>query len=70
MNLRQNQITVEELLRNPKSKVILEREFPQFMKMPFVQIAGKMTLQQVLSLNKGYVSLNQINRVLKELEAI
>ncbi|WMJ23966.1 hypothetical protein RBG61_04665 [Paludicola sp. MB14-C6] len=70
MNLKQNQITVEELLRNPQAKAILQKELPEIMKLSLVKMAGKMTLQQVLEMNKGYVPSNQVNRILKQLEQI
>jgi hypothetical protein len=70
MNLRQNQITIGELLNHPIAKEVLEKELPQFAKKPYIQMASKMTLQQVLMMNKGHVPLNHVNRIIKELEAI
>ena len=44
MDLRNRQITVGELLDNPKSKAVFQRRFGQFMKHPMVGAARSLSL--------------------------
>ena len=47
MDLRQNQITVGELLQNPRARAVFQRRFGKWMKHPMVQAAHSLTLAQL-----------------------
>lgn len=70
MNLRNGQITLRELLSNPKAYRILQRESPIPLTHPLVRRAGNMTLNQLLGLARGRFPQEQINRILEELKNI
>ncbi len=70
MNLRNGQITLRELLSNPKAYQVLQRESPIPLTHPLVKRAGNMTLNQLLGLAKGRVSQGQVSRILDELKRL
>ena len=47
MDLRQNQITVGELLQDPRARAVFQRRFGKWMKHPMVQAARSLTLGQL-----------------------
>lgn len=67
MNLKDNRITVTELLRNPQANKILQQEFPEIMGSPLIAFAGKMSLQEVLQFAQTSIPQETIQRVLAEL---
>ena len=69
MNLRNNQITVGELLSNPQAEALLRREFPSLFTPSLIRMARGMSLRQVLNY-AGNIPREKISRVLRELEAI
>ena len=68
MDLRNNNITVSELLNNPKSKTILAKEFPDIINSPLISIGRGLTLKAVLGYAKGRYPQDKLNRVLYELQ--
>ena len=50
MDLRNNQITVRELLADPKARQVLARQFPQVINRPIVAKSGSMTLDKAMKL--------------------
>lgn len=68
MDLKNNNITVAELLSNPKSKTILVRNFPQYANHPMISMAGYMPLNKVLGIARGRVPQDLIERTLAELK--
>lgn len=70
MNLNNMNITVGQLLSNPKAKAIMAREFPTLINTPIVKLYSNKSLKQVLSLAKGKVPQDKIQRIIKELEMI
>lgn len=70
MDLRQNKITVQELLNNPKSRAVLNRRFPKVFHMPIMASAGSLTLEQAMSLASAYVPKRVLQEAVKELEAL
>ncbi|MBU5451115.1 hypothetical protein [Acetivibrio sp. MSJd-27] len=70
MNLRNGQITLRELLSNPKAYQILQRESPVPLNHPLVRRAGNMTLNQLLGLARGRIPQGQVNRILEDLRNI
>lgn len=70
MDLRNNKITIGELLSHPKARAIAQREFPQLAASPMMmRMASMMTLQQALGYAGG-LEREQVDRILRELSAI
>ena len=55
MDLRQNQITVGELLQNPRARAVFQRRFGKWMKHPMVQAAHSLTLAQLSEMAAVYL---------------
>ncbi len=70
MNLRNNEITVGEIISNPAANALLTREFPDVMNPFMLQLARSMTLASVLELAKGRYPQEKIDGVLAQLQAI
>ncbi len=70
MDLRNNEITVGEIISNPDAKALLKREFPEVASPIMLQLGKNMTLTAVLELAKGRYPKEKIDRVLAELQAI
>lgn len=70
MDLKNYNITVGELLSNPKSKAVLKAEFPQYVNHPLVNFASYMPLKKVLDYAKGKVPQKKINKTLEKLKQI
>lgn len=70
MDLRQNKITVKELLSDPKSRAVLHRRFPKVFNMPIMASAGSLTLEQAMSLASAYVPKRILVDAVKELESL
>ena len=67
MDLRNNQITVRELLADPKARQVLARQFPQVINRPIVAKSGSMTLDKAMKLGAAYVPKRVIQETLEEL---
>ena len=67
MDLNRNQITLGELLENPKARAVLQRRFPMVMKHPLMGAARTITLEQILSLAREYVPQKKLDEILEEL---
>ena len=65
MDLRNNQITVRELLADPKA-----RQFPQVINRPIVAKSGSMTLDKAMKLGAAYVPKRVIQETLEELRRL
>ena len=70
LDLKRNQITMAELLNNPRSRAVLEKRFGKWAKSPLVQAAGTLTLQQVLELTRAYVPKKDVEDTLQELRRL
>ncbi|MBE7030022.1 MAG: hypothetical protein E7409_01180 [Ruminococcaceae bacterium] len=70
MDLRNNQITVKELLANPQARALIEGEFPGLLQNPVVHMATNMTLQQVLKSAARFTDQQKLDRVLAQLKAL
>ena len=67
MDLRQNQITVGELLQNPRSRAVFQRRFGAWMKHPMVQAAHSLTLSQLSEMAAVYLPKKTIEETPQEL---
>lgn len=70
MNLHNGQITVNELLSNPRARALLARELPSVMNNPLLRMAGEMTLSRVLGVAQGRVPRATVEHVLEQLPAL
>lgn len=71
MNLRNNQITVGEVLQNPRAYMLMQRQFPQLFRSPMMlRRARNMTLQQAMNMASRYVPQSTIQQVVAQLQAI
>lgn len=68
MDLKNNKITVGELLDHPRAKAVLVRRFPLVMKKPLTGAARTVTLEQLVSFLSPYLPSGMINDTLKELK--
>lgn len=70
MDLKNNQITVKEILANPKARSLFQREFPMVMNPRFLHMIQNTSLQVVLEFGKAHVPQAKINRILAELKSL
>ncbi len=70
MDLKNNKITVGELLDDPGARSVLTRRFPKVMKKPLTGAARTVTLEQLVSFFSPYLPGIVINETLKELKKL
>ncbi|MCD8004656.1 MAG: hypothetical protein LUD69_09415 [Oscillospiraceae bacterium] len=71
MDLKQNQITLGELLKNPGARALLTRRFPkQMRRLPPAGPAQTVTLEQLLAFLKPYVPEKILRDTLAELKQL
>ena len=70
MDLRNKQITVGELLDNPRSKAVFQRRFGKFMKHPMVGASRSLTMGQLQEMAQVYLPQKTIQDTLRELEQL
>ncbi len=70
MDLRNQQITMRELLANPGAKTLLQKQFPTVMSHPLAGAAQSLTLAQAVEFARVYVPQGKINELLRELQRI
>ena len=67
MDLRGGAISLGELAKNPKSRALVEREFPGILLHPLARKFMGLSLNQAVSMARGRVPQDSINRLLTEL---
>ena len=70
MELRGDQITVAELLADPRSRAVFQRRFGRWMKHPMVQAAQSLTLAQLAEMAAAYLPKKTIEDTIRELRAL
>ena len=70
MDLRNNQITIGELMANPAARPVLARRFPHVIGRPIVGAASSLTLEQTLKLVTPYVPRKVLQETLEELRRL
>jgi len=68
MNLRNYEITVSEVLKNPQARTLLQKEFPQITNPPMFALTQNMPLREVIRRAQGVVPKVKINQLLSQLE--
>ena len=70
MDLRNQTITVGELLDNPRSKAVFMRRFGKLMNHPMVGAARTLTLRQLSEMAAVYLPKRTIEETLRELQQL
>ena len=70
IDLKHNQITMRELLKNKQAYSLLYQEFPMFMTPAILQNIRPLTLQQIIQMVRPYISRPKLNMLLEQLENI
>ncbi len=70
MNLKNNKITVGELLDYPPARTVLKKRFPMALRQPLEGAARTLTLEQVVSLASGYISPKKLEEAVNELRKV
>ena len=70
MDLRNNKITLAEILRNPKGEVIIGILLPQLMNPFLLHKAENMSLENILKLASGPGGKERVSAIVARLKAI
>ncbi len=70
MNLKNNKITVGELLDYAPARAVFQRRFPMAMRHPMLGAARSVTLEQLISMAGNYIPRNKIQETLEELKKV
>lgn len=70
MDLRNNTITVAELLDNRASRAVFQRRFGKFMNHPLVGASRSLTLAQLADMASVYLPRKVIEETLNELRQL
>jgi hypothetical protein len=70
MDLKSGKITLGELIRNPRARAVLAREFPQYDNPIALALAKGFTLNKLLELAEGSVSRERVEEITRELEEL
>lgn len=70
MNLKNNKVTVGELLDYAPAKAVFQRRFPMVMRHPMLGAARTVTLEQVISMAGNYIPQKKIQETLEELKKV
>jgi len=68
LDLRNNKITVGELLDNERSRAVFQRRFGKWIKHPMLAAGRSLTLGQLMELAKVYIPQKTIEETWKELK--
>ena len=67
MDLKNQKITVGELLDDPRSRAVFQRRFGQFLNHPMVRAGRSLTLEQLIALAGTKVDRRTIRETVEEL---
>ena len=70
MDLKNNTITVGEILKNPAAKALLMHNFPELNNQFLLRMAQSMSLENTLKLAIGRYDQDRIEKVISDLKAI
>lgn len=70
MDLKRNQITLAQLMADPKAKAVLQRRFGSYLKHPMAKAAGSLTLAQLMEMGAVYLPQKTIQETVRELSAL
>ena len=67
LDLKNNKITLGELLDHPNTRAVLQKRFPMALKQPLMGAARTVTLEQALAFAQAYVPPKKLNEALNDL---
>lgn len=70
MDLRNNEITIGEILSNPNAKNVLKKYLPDYSNPILLQMARNMKLSEVLAMAQGRIDQSLIDQVIIDLKAM
>lgn len=70
MDLRNQTITLGELLKNPQAAAILKRNFASLLSHPLASKANKLSLKQIIAMGGSKLPPQVVAQTLAELEAL
>ena len=70
MDLKRNQITLAQLMADPKAKAVLQRRFGPYLKHPMAKAAGSLTLAQLMEMGAVYLPQKTIQETVRALSAL
>jgi uroporphyrinogen-III synthase len=70
MDLKHNQITIGELLADPRARQVLTKRFPHVIGRPIVAASGNMTVERAMKLGSAYVPKAYLQETLAELKRL
>lgn len=70
MNLRNNNITIREILNNPTAKKLLMAELSGYVNPQMLSFASGMTLNNVLAFAKGRIEPGKVDEILVKLKEV
>lgn len=70
MNLKNNKVTVGELLDYAPAKAVFQKRFPMVMRHPMLGAARTVTLEQVIAMAGNYIPQKKIQETLEELKKV
>lgn len=70
MDLKQNRITVGELLDDPRSRAVFQRRFGKWMKHPMVAASRSLSLAQLTQMAAAVLPQRTIQETLNELRSL
>ena len=70
MNLKNNKITVGELMDYAPAKAVFQRRFPMVLRHPMLGAARTVTLEQIVAMAGAYIPQKTIQDTLNELRKV
>ncbi len=70
MDLKNYNITVGEVLKNPQAKAMLQKELPMIMRHPMLPMANAIPLRDIINNAGVYVSPRKMQSILEKLSKI
>ncbi len=70
MNLKNNKITVGELLDYAPAKAVFQKKFPMVMRHPMLGAARTVTLEQLIAFAGAYIPKKTVEDTLNELRKV
>ncbi len=70
MDLKNNKITVGELMDYPPAKAVFQKRFPTVLKHPMLGAARTVTLEQLVAFAGSYIPQRTIQETLNELRKV
>ncbi|MEL4860828.1 hypothetical protein AAEU42_06215 [Pseudoflavonifractor phocaeensis] len=70
MDLKNNKVTVGELLDYAPARAVFQKRFPMVMRHPMLGAARTVTLEQLIAFAGNYIPRNMVNETLNELKKV